>query len=374
MLTYDELVELYLHLIDEPVLSIYLDTDQHDPAERGKWRTRVESLVGACRREVERTSGGAEALEAAWTRLEDRLQAYDSFVPGRGWVGFATPDRLCYADDVSVPMTDLVRWEKGIRVAPYLRGLKRNRPVVVVLADRKRARLFEFSDDRGGEVGDLRADTSVGDLTDVGVSKRSSRSTGTRGETATDQAQRILDVGTERMVKELVGTLGDHLGNEAVLVVGGTPETVSRLVDALPKALRPRVFPDPSMHVDMSLAEVRSAVESDVSQLTQQGQGWLLDQVVDEARAHGRGSLGLQETIQALQDKSVDTLLLSRNFISRDPDLADHLVGLAFIQSAGGEELGGTVGERLDQEGGGVAARLRFRSQQEDEEVGQDGG
>lgn len=364
MLTHDELVDLYRQVMTEPVLSVYLDVDQHDPAEREKWRTRLEGLIGGCRRDLEaaeESAGDMEAFDAAWKRLSHHLREYDSFVPGPGWVGFATPDRLCYADEVPVPMTDLVRWEMGIRVAPYLRSLERTRPVVAVLADRERARLFEFRNGTEEEPVDLRADTFVGDLSDVGVSKRSSHSTGTRGETATDQAQRILDVGTERMTKDLVKTLGELAGNAGVLVLGGTPEMVSRLEDALPKSLHARAFPDPSMHLDMSIAEVRVVVDADVSQLTQHRQGQLLDQVADQARARGRATLGLEETERALHALSVDTLLLSRTFIARNPDLADRLVGSAFLQGAGGEELGEAVGERLDREGGGVAARLRFR-------------
>ena len=370
MLTHDELVDLYRQVMTEPVLSVYLDVDQHDPAEREAWRTRLEGLVGTCRRDLAAAEGGStgdtEAFEAAWKRMSDHLREYDSFVPGRGWVGFATPERLCYADEVPVPMDDLVRWETGMRVAPYLRGLERTRPVVAVLADRERARLFEFRDGTERQPVDLRADTYLGDLSDVGVSKRSSRTTGMRGETATDQAQRILDVGTERMTKELVKTLAEYAGNDGVLVLGGTPEMVSRLGEALPKGLRARAFPDPSMHLDMSMAEVRAVVDTDVSRLNQRRQDGLLDQVADQAGARGRATLGLEETERALRDMCVDTLLLSRTFIGRNADLADHLVGLAFLQGAEGEELGEAVGERLDREGGGVAARLRFRGRQDE--------
>jgi hypothetical protein len=42
MLTHDRLVELSRELQHESVLSVYIDGNQHDPAERNKWRTQLE--------------------------------------------------------------------------------------------------------------------------------------------------------------------------------------------------------------------------------------------------------------------------------------------------------------------------------------------
>lgn len=363
MLTRDKLVELYRELVDEPVLSVYLDADQHDPAQRTKWRRRLDGLVSECRREIADGEGreGVQAFEEAWSRVGEKLRDYDAFLPGRGWVGFSTADQLWYAEDVPVPMPDLVRWEPGIRVAPYVRGLKQERNVVVVLADSQRARVFEYRDGKVDEFSDLRADTFLGDLSDVGQRKRSAHRTGLRGETATDQAQRILEVSTERMLKELVQVLGERASDHGFLVLGGTPETVKRMAEAVPKTLAPRTMEKPGLHLEMTSPEVREAVEAAASELTERLQTTLLTEVMDQARAHGRACLGREDTEQALREMRVDTLLVSRRFIAEHPDLADHCVGAAFAQGADVEELGEAVGARLDDEGQGMAARLRFR-------------
>lgn len=372
MLTRDKLVELYRELVDEPVLSVYLDSDQHDPAQRTKWRRRLDGLVSQCRREIEngKSRGDVEAFNEAWSRLGERLRDYDAFLPGKGWVGFSTEDQVWYAEEVPVPMPDLVRWEPGIRVAPYVRGLKQERSVVVVLADSQRARVFEYQDGTVDEVSDLRADTFLGDLSDVGQRKRSAHRTGLRGETATDQAQRILEVSTDRMLKELVQVLGERASDHGFLVLGGTPETVKRMADAVPKGLATRTVEKPSLHLEMTSAEVRDAVEAAASELTERLQSTLLEEVVDQARAHGRGCLGREETEQALREMRVDTLLVSRRFVAEHPDLADHCVGAAFAQGADVEELGEAVGARLDTEGEGMAARLRFRIRNDEENGG----
>lgn len=361
MLTQGELVDLYRRLQEDRVLSIYLDGEAHDPAERTAWRRRLDHHVGELERDLESApESDLEAFQGALSLLRAELDWYDAFIPDRGWVGFATPDEVLYSEAVAAPMPDLVRWERGIRVAPYIRGLKQERPVFVVLADRRHARFFEY---RAGKVEELPgtvADGEVGDLTDVGVAKRGSTHSGVRGQTGADAARRFLDQGTERMIKRLMGEMATRVDGNGFLVVGGPPETVSAIVSQAPGWMADRTLAQPSLHIAMSLAEVKVAAGESASTLTVQIQGKLVDQVVDLARSGGTGCLGPAATEAALLDGRVDALLLSRNYIRQRPDLADRCVGTAFNQGADVEEVSQEPAERLDQEGGGIGARLRF--------------
>lgn len=369
MLTHDKLVELYRELQDEHVLSIYLDGDQHDPAERTKWRKQLESLVAQCRNALEeRPEEERDGFEKAWERLNDELRGFEAFIPAKGWVGFATADAVRYAEQVPVPMSSLARFEKGIRVAPYIRGLKQERPVVMVLVDSQKARVFEYRDGEMEEVTDLRADTFIGDLTDVGTRKRAVSNTGVRGETSTDQAQRILEVSSDRMLKELVTVLVERTGDHGYLVIGGTPEMVKQASDAVPKSVQDRVLEQPSLYLGMTLPEVKDAADAAASELTRRRQEEILSTVVDTARAGGRACLGRKETERALREMRVDTLLLSRSFIQEDPDFADRCVGSAFAQDAAVEELSEEGAATLDSEGDGIGARLRFKIRQNGDE------
>ena len=67
-----------------------------------------------------------------------------------------------------------------------------------------------------------------------------------------------------------------------------------------------------------------------------------------------------QATKEALREGRVDALLLSRGFRERDGDLVDRFVGTAFDQGALVEELSADGAGRLDEEGEGVGARLRY--------------
>ena len=103
------------------------------------------------------------------------------FLPHRGWVAFATADRLWYAQGLPAAMPDLVRWEPGIRVAPYVRALKQERPVMVALVDSRKARLFEHVDGEMRELDGLRADTFVGTSPTWGCARARRAASGQRG-------------------------------------------------------------------------------------------------------------------------------------------------------------------------------------------------
>jgi hypothetical protein len=361
MLDHEKLMELYRDLRDRKVLSVYLDADQHDPAERNKWRRRLEHDVARLGRELNGDQAERADFERAWTRLKGSLDAYESFLPDRGWVGFATPDRLWYAENVPVPMPDGVYWEAGLRVAPYVRGLKQARPVLVVVVDSRRARIFRYRSGEVAELHDVRADTFMGDINDVGMSKRPASHTGVRGETSTDTAQRVLDNIVERMLKYVLEILNGLTDPHCFLVIGGTNETAARLFELLPKHLLPRAVQAPALYLEVGNAELKGIVEQAASELTRRTQEELLDQVVEMAGAGGRACLGREETLKALEEMRVDTLLLSRRLIRAEPALADRCVGQALAQHAAVEELGEPAGERLDREGNGIGARLRYQ-------------
>jgi hypothetical protein len=360
MLTQDELVDLYRNLRQKPVLSVYLDGKATDFAERKAWRRRLDQQVADARKRVNGEGGEAEAFDRALARIQDSLADFDNFLPDRGWVGFATDDGLVHAGAVRVPMPDLVRWENGIRVAPYVRALKQERLVLAILVDSRRARIFEY---RGGsleEPENLNAETFLGDLSDVNVSKRPTAHSGVRGKTGTDAAQNYLGVGSERMIKKLTDRVLERAGTQAHVVLGGSQEAVNQLRDHLPQQVRERAIERTNLRVELSEAEVRDALEQAASELNQSIQEKLLAEVVDLARSGGRGALGVEAVEKALKEARVDTLFLSRGFIRANPDFADHLVGAAFEQHAEVEELSTDAASRLDTEGEGVAARLRY--------------
>ena len=360
MLSREQLVDLYRELRESKVLSVYIDAGQTDPADRRAWSTAFESGVADERRRVEADSPDeVEAFDRARGMIDEALAGRHAFLKGRGWVGFATPDRLVYGEGLPVPMPDLVRWEHGLRAAPYVRALKQGRLVVTAVADSRRARIFTYREGNLEESADLVADRDFGDLADSTSSPRPGGTSGRRGEPGTDVAHRLQEKSAARLRAELLDVVADLVGREGFVVWGGPKEVVSALASES-EVFGQRWIERPSMHVTMSDAEIRQEVEDAASELTRRGQGKLLEEVIDAARSGGRGCLGIQATKEALREYRVDTVLMTRRFREDHGDLADHFVGTAFEQGAAVEELSEIPAGMLESEGEGIAARLRY--------------
>ncbi len=360
MLNRDQLIELYRSHRDESVLSVYVDGDGKDPAQRRTWALELEQGLARERARVESESPETlDAFDRAKALVEERLGRYGAFLPAKGWVGFAAEGGLVYAEELPVPMPHLVRWERGLRAAPYVRALKQDRMVVAVLVDSRKARVFTYHQGELEERADLLADAEIGDYRESSMSKRASTHTGTHGETGTDAAQRALEKSATELQARLVQVVEDLAGKDGLVVLGGVAEREAAVAGQL-EHMSDRLVVVPSMHLAMTEAEVKETVEGAASELTRALQGELLGTVMDLARSGGKGALGLVDTEDALRGARVDTLLLTRGFRERHPDLADHFVGTAFEQGAGVEELSHDSAERLDEEAEGVGARLRY--------------
>jgi len=362
MLTRDQLADLYRGLQQEKVLTVYLDGVGQDPAERRVWRRRLaQELEREEHRRQFADSKDKDAFEAARAWVLKELDAFDSFLPGKGYVAFATPDELRHAESLPVQVPTMVRWETGARVAPYIRGLKQLRPMVTALVDGRRGRVFLYKEGEVREVADLRSDTFLGDLSESASSGRASKHSGTRGVTATDAAQKYLGAGTERMLREVKELVCDLAGSDGFILLGGNHEALATLRPMMSGSMDARVQENSSLWLEMSLAEVKAATAEAASALSKRRQETLLDQVVEQAYSRGNGCLGGQDTVQALDAGSVDILILSRSFVEANLDYADRCVAQAFEQGAEVRVFGGFPSERLNEAGGGIGARLRFR-------------
>jgi len=362
MLTRDRLAELYRALQQEEVLTVYVDGVGKDPASRRVWRRRVEQeLERESNRLISEKSEGLDGFREARDLVLKELDAFESFLPGKGYVAFATPGQLHHAENLPVQVPTLVRWEPGIRVAPYIRGLKQLRPMVTVLVDGRRGRVFTYKEGEVTEVVDLRADTFMGDLSESATSSRASKHSGSRGETATDAAQRFLEKGTKRMMREVRELVVELAGTDGFVLLGGEQEALAVLRPFLSGVNESRILENSSLFLEMSAAEVKAATAEGASELSRRRQTALLDQVKEQAYSRGTGCLGGQDTVRALEAGSVDILILSRGFVEANPDYADRCVAQAFEQGADVRVFGGGSSESLDEAGGGIGARLRFR-------------
>lgn len=360
MLSHEEVLRLHNDLGKRMVLSVYLNAEESDPAERRAWRVRLNGML---KEQADGWAGGSseegKAARSAVDLLERQLTRYPGLLPEGGWVGFATAERVWYAGPTPAPMPDLVRWEEGAHVAPYVRALKQSRPVTVVVADQRHARILDYRQGEMKEEQVLWAESVIVDSSSAGSSKRAATRSGMRGAPRGDVAQRIGVVTTRRMLREVLDAVAEPIDRGHLLVLAGSAETTTSLLRALPERARERTIDLPGLTVDATPARLREGVEAAASTLSIRLQRALVDEILDTTRSAGRACLGLERTERALRAGAVDTLVLSRAFARAEPDLAEQLVDLTFDHGAGVEEISEAAAEELDREGG-IGARLRF--------------
>ena len=290
------------------------------------------------------------------------LEPFGRVLPHDGWCAFVTADRVLHAEGLPFTPSELVSWRPGAYLAPYIRVLKNRRLVVLGLTDRWQAKLYRFENGDLSAAQEFAAERELADASDVGVGKRASASTGTRGAsgmrgmTGTDYAQRAQTEEAKRLRDQVVEAIVDLCGDTGGAVLGGTREAAGGIRKELEDRLPGRVIEVPELSFDSGPEELVASLKRAASRLTEDRQARLLETCADP----NRGSTGWNETHRALAAGAVDTLLVARALIENTPDDAEKLVRSTLAQGGELEEVGGELGERLMASDGGVAARLRF--------------
>ena len=361
MLTYTELTALEHSLRERHVLSVYIDGTVPNPAEKHAWRVRVDQSLNDVRAWL---AGSAhderEEFERCAERLLSELDAFRGNVRGPGWAGFFVSNRVCEASRLPVPVPTRVVWSTGISVAPYMRVLKEARPVAVVLVDATRADLYRYE---GGElkaIDTVRAHHVVTPPAHMGNAPRAGFHPGTRGDTGHDSAQRSLEEGTRRMMRDVETKTVRIGGPDGWIVAGGIPKISHQLTEHLQKLAPGRVLDLPSLDVHSTEAQLAEAARFAAHTLRSLLDARRITDVIDDEQAQGLGTLGLTSTSDALDRWCVRELYLTGSFIERHPAAAEDAVRAAIDQDAVVEQVAGDAEIELDAHGG-IAARLRYR-------------
>jgi hypothetical protein len=277
-----------------------------------------------------------------------------------GWAAFATADAVWWSGRVPEAAPRLVAWGVGARVAPTVRAFEQERPVWVAVVDARRARLYRCRGDELEVVDTLRAHTSVGPLDHMGAPPHEHFHTGTRGSTGTDAAERELREATGRLLDEVAARLVALSTDGGWIVIGGTRQAAHAVLDALPARVAAKATVLPALDASSTTDEIQRLAEEGASLLRGSRDDMLLAGLLEDAGSGGNGAVGAADVLHALDSGAVQELLLSPRFVDRQPAEAEAAVRAAFDQRSAIEVTSGSVADRLDRDGGGIAARLRF--------------
>ncbi len=362
MLTQSELVALAHSLRNERVLSVYLDQSMENPAVRRAWRIQLEhslkelraSLAGSPRDE-------REQFERCVTLFDERLPDIANSDGTGGWVAFITSGGVRHTERLPVPTPTLAVWSTGISVAPYVRALKQSRPVIVILADARKASIYRYVGGRLEHVETVRAHAAVEPTTHMGGAPRNGFHPGVRGTTGRDYAQRALTEGTDRMLLEVTDRVLRLAAPDGWIVLGGIPRVSAHLAGLLANSAPGRVVRPDSLDIHASQGRIEAAVRESASALRNASDLRRLEEATALGGESSLIALGPAETQKVLAQSCVRELYFTHRFLSDHAPELEVAVRAALEQDALVEEVSGEAARRLD-EHGGVAARLRFRS------------
>lgn len=362
MLGTDALVSLVRESHDVVTLSVYIDGRVSDPVMRTRWRTELQNALDTVRAGVPPLE--REAFLICETRLEQVLSRFDGAIGAPGFVAFVTPDQVRVAEPVATPMPTIAFWSRGARVAPYVRALEHERPVLAVVGGSREVRLYKWHVGKLERLDpvvahDVKAEFEVPDR-----ARTANAATGghrnVRGATGTDELQRLKDESMARLVADTVARVVEVAGTTGWVVLGGAKDVVPRLLQGLPRAVAERTLVHPELRSKATLPDIRASVEEGATRLRQAREQRLVSEVVERAHRNARATMGLVPTRSAIELGAVEELLLTPRAWAAHPAEVEQVVSGTLLQGGVVEHVDGDAARLLDAEGGGVAALLRF--------------
>lgn len=278
----------------KPVLSVYLDVD----ASR---RTRDECRL-ILKELLESQNPASVRKDAA--RVQDFLdREYDW--QGKGLALFSSvSQKLWDVMRLPFPVNNLV----SISDTPYVRpliDLAIDERLGIAIVDREHARFLV---------------SQAGEIEEVARHWRATpRRHKQEGGSTASRLQRHVDAQIEQNLKQAASQAAETLKAEGCtrLMIGGQNEPVAQFKAFLPKSWQKKVEAEFAIGVEASPAEVLSKVNELIVAANQGREAALVERVAGAALKRGStGTLGLAETLNALNEKRVMTLVVAEGFRS----------------------------------------------------------
>jgi peptide chain release factor subunit 1 len=275
---------------------------------------------------------------------------------------------------LKAPVKDRIVMKRSFYVRPLTLILDDFKRCIVVLVDRAKARVFE------AHLGEMLAYIEITDEVPKQV-----KEAGYRGYEE-KRIHRHIEDHVQKHYKRVARQLLDlfKMNRFERLILGGTPEALGEFEKQLHSYLRENVIGRFSIESGAPIIEVFQKSKTLAEQLERQSEEKLVRDLIDTLWPQGRGTLGIDGTVEALMRGEVYSLLVAVGFVRPGyacrvcgyvsvrektcslcesemeavPDVVDEMILETVRQRAHVHHISG-IPEFLDK--WGVGARLRFR-------------
>jgi peptide chain release factor subunit 1 len=296
-----------LHVADACVLSLFLNLDPREFATPPARATEARSLIDQAERKLRDAAADGLSHEQKKALRQDieSARSYFGRLSAEGAHGLAlfvcSPADLFEAIKLPRPIETRAVIDESPFVEP-LAELGMRGSLCVLLVNRQTARMLRGSPEQLVELPPVE-DEVHGQHDQGGWSQaRYQRSV---DEEVRDHLKRAADVAFRRFQRAPFDRI----------LIGGPEETIGDFEQALHPYLRERIAGRVKIDVENTTPDqIRNAVAPVVDKLDEGREREALDRLREGANKGGRGTIGLDPTIGALNERRVEILLLGENF------------------------------------------------------------
>ncbi len=361
-----EEVQNVVRNMQQPVLSFYLQVSnqlRENQSDQPAWMIYVKN---ALREQDERA---ADEQKQTWKAIRERAETYfSSYTPNsKGLVAFFTVDDESIYELPVLPQQNNVSFGEPM-IVPMLWLMDEYEPYLVVRIDQERAHFYRTY------LGDVQLDEKVRsdrhefDFRELDIFHPPSAPHRTGGQPTSGSGKDLFDDMMQewinrlyrdvaQKIRELIQKEGRHR-----LILGGAEKSAMALKELLHEEVARdlvAILPITMHDTEQQIADRVLPVALEYERRTEME---LVQQIIDYAKAGGRGALGTKSVEQALQQQRVELLVMPWPGGGLDDNQMHSYTLKAFQSSSKFELVHGEAAELLVKEGK-IGARLYYALQ-----------
>jgi hypothetical protein len=349
--------------MEQPVLSFYLQVSnelQENQSDQPAWSIYVKNILRTRDQETNNQSGGD------WKTVRDRAMAYfDGYQPtSRGLVAFfSASDQQIYELPIA-PQENASSFGEPL-VIPLLWLMDEFEPYVVVLIDQEHAQVFStYLGDMQLER-ELKSDRHQFDFQQITMFHPPSAPQRTGGQPTSGSEKDLFDDMMQEWINRLYRDVADKVreyvqkNGRHRLIIGGAEKSAMALKDMLHEEVMQDFVAILPITMHDSRQQIIEKILPAADEYERKTEIELVNQVIDYAKAGGRGALGEKDVQDALEQQRVELLVMPWPGSGLDDETMQAYTLKAMDSSSKFELVHGEAADRLMEEGK-VGARLYY--------------
>ena len=350
-----------LGAMQKPLLSLYLHVDnarRENQAETPAWKIEQKNALREVSADVQRLDRVDQ-----WEQIEKQMDTFflDYLPTGRSLVVFADGEHI-YTYELPFKLASQAHFGEALTL-PLLWVIDEYEPYLIVQVDSEQARFIKAYLGEAEAAGEMQLQIDDYDFRQKRMMP-ALNSTQATGGTDRDGHDKTVQAHVQRFYNDVIAEirrLQAEMGKRRV-IISGDEQAAHALHDQMSQAGRQAVVGVAAAPLSLNDGEVLGRLLDMALTYEREQENALVHEIINAARAGGRGAVGAADVIEALTQSRVELLVLP--YPPREDNLANDLIQQAFEAGTPIELVHGAPADALE-DAGGVGAKLYYAFQTE---------